>query len=150
MTRLRRLALTGTSLLLCAGLMVAGESVVASGASPKVPGVTKTQITIGATVPLTGIAAQGYSEVAKAANAVFKYVNSKGGSRTSSSASSQAGIRTPKVWATRSQLSTEFTGRCAGKGYSLLAIGVSVGQAACLLRNALANPNHVAAPEQVR
>ncbi len=79
MTRLRRLALTGTSLLLCAGLMVAGESVVASGASPKVPGVTKTQITIGATVPLTGIASQGYSEVAKAANAVFKYVNSKGG-----------------------------------------------------------------------
>ena len=60
--------------------MVAGASVVASGASTaKVPGVTTTQITIGATVPLTGIASPGYNEVAKAANAVFKYVNSKGG-----------------------------------------------------------------------
>lgn len=79
MTRIRRLAITGTSLMLCAGLMTVGGSVAISGAAPKVPGVTAKQITIGATVPLTGIASQGYNEVAKAANAVFKYVNSKGG-----------------------------------------------------------------------
>ncbi|MFI5035806.1 MAG: ABC transporter substrate-binding protein [Acidimicrobiales bacterium] len=79
MTRTRRLAITGTSLLLCAGLMTVGGSLAASGAPPKVPGVTAKQITIGATVPTTGIASQGYNEVAKAANAVFKYVNSKGG-----------------------------------------------------------------------
>ena len=30
-------------------------------------------------MPLTGIASSGYNEVAKAADAVFKYVNSKGG-----------------------------------------------------------------------
>ena len=54
---------------------------VSSARAPptKVPGVTAKQITIGATVPLTGIASSGYSEVAKAANAVFKYVNAKGG-----------------------------------------------------------------------
>jgi ABC-type branched-subunit amino acid transport system substrate-binding protein len=74
-----RLAYTSTALLLCMGLMTAGSSIVTAGAATKVPGVTAKQITIGATVPLTGIAAPGYSEVAKAANAVFKYVNAKGG-----------------------------------------------------------------------
>ena len=48
-------------------------------ASSSTPGVTSSSITIGATVPLTGIASAGYSDVAKAANAVFKYVNAKGG-----------------------------------------------------------------------
>jgi ABC-type branched-subunit amino acid transport system substrate-binding protein len=61
------------------GLMTAGSSIVTAGAATKVPGVTAKQITIGATVPLTGIAAPGYKEVAIAANAVFKYVNSRGG-----------------------------------------------------------------------
>jgi len=79
LSRTRRLTITGTSLLLCAALTSAGGWVAASSAAGKVPGVTSKQITIGATVPLTGIASQGYSEVAKAANAVFKYVNSKGG-----------------------------------------------------------------------
>ncbi|HUX03858.1 MAG TPA: ABC transporter substrate-binding protein [Acidimicrobiales bacterium] len=41
--------------------------------------MTAKQVTIGATVPLTGIASSGYSEVAKAANAVFQWVNKKGG-----------------------------------------------------------------------
>ena len=74
-----RLAYTGTALILCMGLMTAGSSIVTAGAATKTPGVTAKQVTIGATVPLTGIAAQGYDEVAKAANAVFKYVNAKGG-----------------------------------------------------------------------
>src|SRR5580692_7389366 len=42
-------------------------------------GLTVTAMAVGATVPLTGIASTGYNEVAKAANAVFKYVDSKGG-----------------------------------------------------------------------
>jgi len=75
----RRFAYTGTALVLCMGLMTAGTSIVSAGAATKTPGVTAKQITIGATVPLTGIASPGYNEVAKAANAVFKYVNTKGG-----------------------------------------------------------------------
>ena len=43
------------------------------------PGVTSNQITIGATVPLTGPAAPGYDEIAPAMNAVFSYVNAHGG-----------------------------------------------------------------------
>lgn len=42
-------------------------------------GVTNNSITIGATVPLTGPAAPGYSEIAPAMNAVFKWVNAHGG-----------------------------------------------------------------------
>ncbi len=67
--------------LASAGALLMGVVVTAapSGAASATPGVTATQVTIGATVPLTGIASQGYSEVAKAANAVFKWVNSHGG-----------------------------------------------------------------------
>ena len=43
------------------------------------PGVTATTVTIGSTQPLTGPAAPGYSEIAPAANAYFKYVNAHGG-----------------------------------------------------------------------
>src|SRR6202521_5007986 len=43
------------------------------------PGITATDITIGSTQPLTGPAAPGYSEIAPAANAYFKYVNAHGG-----------------------------------------------------------------------
>jgi branched-chain amino acid transport system substrate-binding protein len=52
-----------------------------SGGSPaaSAPGVTKNQIVLGATTPLTGPAAPGYDEIAAATNAVFQYVNAKGG-----------------------------------------------------------------------
>ena len=43
------------------------------------PGITPTTITIGSHQPLTGPAAPGYSEIAPAANAYFKYVNAHGG-----------------------------------------------------------------------
>jgi ABC-type branched-subunit amino acid transport system substrate-binding protein len=43
------------------------------------PGVTATTVTIGSHQPLSGIAAPGYSEISKASNAYFKYVNSHGG-----------------------------------------------------------------------
>lgn len=61
------------------GLLLAAACGTPTTTSASVPGVTKTSITIGATTPLTGPAAPGYSEIAPAANAYFKYVNSQGG-----------------------------------------------------------------------
>src|SRR5215208_484880 len=43
------------------------------------PGVTADSVTIGSHQPLTGPAAPGYSEIAPASNAFFKYLNSQGG-----------------------------------------------------------------------
>ncbi|MBK5306187.1 MAG: ABC transporter substrate-binding protein [Frankiaceae bacterium] len=43
------------------------------------PGVTATTVTIGSHQPLTGPAAPGYSEIAPAAEAMFKYINESGG-----------------------------------------------------------------------
>ena len=73
----RRSVAAGAALaiLLAASGVVVGNAV--AGASTT--GVTKTQITIGATVPLTGPAAPGYSEIAPAMNALFKWVNAHGG-----------------------------------------------------------------------
>jgi ABC-type branched-subunit amino acid transport system substrate-binding protein len=49
-----------------------------AGASTSTPGVTAKTITIGASVPLSGVAAS-YAQVSAAANAVFKYIDKKGG-----------------------------------------------------------------------
>jgi ABC-type branched-subunit amino acid transport system substrate-binding protein len=79
-SKTRRVTITGTAMLLCLGLATVGTSIVGAGAATKkVPGVTAHQITIGATEPETGIASAGYNQVAKAANAVFQYVDSHGG-----------------------------------------------------------------------
>lgn len=78
-TRRRIFAVTSSAMILCTGLVTAAFSGVATGATTAVPGVTSKTINIGATVPLTGIASAGYSEISKSADAVFKYVNSKGG-----------------------------------------------------------------------
>ncbi|HXH76936.1 ABC transporter substrate-binding protein [Nocardioides sp.] len=43
------------------------------------PGVTDSSIKIGATFPLTGVAAPGYSEIPTGAQAYFDYVNEQGG-----------------------------------------------------------------------
>src|SRR6266699_7278770 len=43
------------------------------------PGITPTQIVIGSHQPLTGPAAPGYSEIAPASAAFFKYLNAQGG-----------------------------------------------------------------------
>jgi ABC-type branched-subunit amino acid transport system substrate-binding protein len=51
----------------------------ATAQAESTPGVTSSQITIGATVPLTGPAAPGYSEIAPAMNAVFDWVDAHGG-----------------------------------------------------------------------
>jgi branched-chain amino acid transport system substrate-binding protein len=74
--KVRRLAATAAAVGLSAGLVFTGLTVsVASAAAT--PGLTGTSITIGGTEPLTGPIAAGYSEVSKAANAVFKYLNAK-------------------------------------------------------------------------
>jgi len=62
-------------------VLAAVALVAAAGASARggdAPGVTATSVTIGGTVPLSGIAA-AYASVAKGADAYFKYVNDKGG-----------------------------------------------------------------------
>ena len=72
-----RVTVVGASFALATVGFTAATAAAAT-ATPKVTGVTSTSITIGATVPLTGIASPGYSEVAKAADAVFKWVNTHG------------------------------------------------------------------------
>jgi ABC-type branched-subunit amino acid transport system substrate-binding protein len=60
------------------GTVALGGAAGSAGAASS-PGVTPTRIVIGATVPLTGPAAPGYSEIAPAMNAVFAWVNAHGG-----------------------------------------------------------------------
>lgn len=66
-----------------AGCVLLAVCVVAAACSSSdtqgVPGVSKKKVTIGATVPLTGPAAPGYSEIAPAMNAVFDWANAHGG-----------------------------------------------------------------------
>jgi branched-chain amino acid transport system substrate-binding protein len=76
----RTAATIAASASLCLG--IAGIGLGASPASATAhypPGVTAHTITIGATYPGSGIASLGYDEVAPAARAVFKWVNSHGG-----------------------------------------------------------------------
>jgi branched-chain amino acid transport system substrate-binding protein len=60
-------------------IVVAAVCVTAAGARPLgVPGVTATEIRLGSSVPLSG-EAQDAGNVARGADAYFKYVNAKGG-----------------------------------------------------------------------
>src|SRR5262245_8378279 len=62
-------------------LLVASALVVAAGAAARgadTPGVSATTVTVGGTVPLSGIAA-AYASVARGADASFNYVNSRRG-----------------------------------------------------------------------
>ena len=70
-------AVGGAAALLTAACGSSSPTSTANTASA--PGVTATTVTIGSTQPLTGPAAPGYSEIAPAANAYFKYVNAHGG-----------------------------------------------------------------------
>ncbi|MHB8826919.1 MAG: ABC transporter substrate-binding protein [Acidimicrobiales bacterium] len=74
--RIRRAATLASASALTLGMLSAGLAVSAGAAST--PGVTARTVTIGATVPLSGIAA-GYAEVSAATAAVFDYVNAHGG-----------------------------------------------------------------------
>jgi branched-chain amino acid transport system substrate-binding protein len=78
MKRLRRsMTLLSVSALALGGITT-GLLSSSAGAAGATPGVTANSITIGATVPLSGIAAT-YAPVSAAANAVFKWVNAHGG-----------------------------------------------------------------------
>ncbi|MEA2158325.1 MAG: branched-chain amino acid transport system substrate-binding protein [Solirubrobacteraceae bacterium] len=74
---MRRAAFTAVAAIAAAGLIGACGS--SGSSSSKAPGVTATSITFGAHEPLTGPAAPGYSEIAPASEAFFKYVNAHGG-----------------------------------------------------------------------
>jgi branched-chain amino acid transport system substrate-binding protein len=78
MKRLRRsMTLLSVSALALGGITT-GLLSSSAGAAGSTPGVTANSITIGASVPLSGIAAT-YAPVSAAANAVFKWVNAHGG-----------------------------------------------------------------------
>jgi ABC-type branched-subunit amino acid transport system substrate-binding protein len=78
MKRLRRsLSLLSVSALALGGIS-AGLLSSSAGAAGSTPGVTANSITIGASVPLSGVAAS-YAPVSAAANAVFKWVDVHGG-----------------------------------------------------------------------
>jgi ABC-type branched-subunit amino acid transport system substrate-binding protein len=64
-----------------AGCSSGGSKSSGSGSAltASAPGITPTTITIGSHQPLTGVAAPGYSEIAPASTAYFKYVNAHGG-----------------------------------------------------------------------
>jgi ABC-type branched-subunit amino acid transport system substrate-binding protein len=73
-----------------AGVITAGALVAACGAGGRPSsgsssggaaqvGITNDTVTVGATFPLTGVAAPGYSEIPSGAQAYFDYVNANGG-----------------------------------------------------------------------
>ncbi|MGH9171569.1 MAG: ABC transporter substrate-binding protein [Acidimicrobiales bacterium] len=67
------------SALAAAALVAAACGTTKSPAAVVTPGVSAHTIVLGTTTPLTGAAAPGYDEIAPAVNAVFQYINSKGG-----------------------------------------------------------------------
>jgi ABC-type branched-subunit amino acid transport system substrate-binding protein len=71
------------------GLALAVTLLPETANAESTPGVTASQITIGATVPLTGPAAPGYDEIAPAMTAVFDWVNAKSSTRTSTTATTR-------------------------------------------------------------
>ena len=60
-------------------IAVASLALTSVPAQASEPGITSTSIKLGITVPMTGIAAPGYSKVAPAMRAYFDYVNANGG-----------------------------------------------------------------------
>ena len=76
--RVRRTITLLTASTLALGIASSGVLISGAGASSSTPGVTSNSITIGASVPISGIA-DSYAPVSAAANAVFKWIDSKGG-----------------------------------------------------------------------
>ncbi len=72
-------ASTGVALALLAACGSGTSGGGSSSNQASAPGITATSVAIGSTQPLTGPAAPGYSEIAPAADAYFKYVNAHGG-----------------------------------------------------------------------
>jgi ABC-type branched-subunit amino acid transport system substrate-binding protein len=74
-----RIAVTGAVAVAVVGTLAMGATAGPAGAaSAATPGVTSTTITLGATEPMTGVAAS-YNDIAPAMNAVFLWANAHGG-----------------------------------------------------------------------
>lgn len=78
MTRIAALITAGALVAAC-GAGGRPSSGTSSGGGAAQVGITKDTVTIGATFPLTGVAAPGYSEIPTGAQAYFDYVNANGG-----------------------------------------------------------------------
>ncbi len=76
--RSRRMVALASASALALSVVTGTVAVGSSGAAVATPGVTAKTITVGATVPLSGIAAN-YAEVSAAIAVVFDYVNAHGG-----------------------------------------------------------------------
>jgi ABC-type branched-subunit amino acid transport system substrate-binding protein len=76
--RLRRTMTLFSVSALALGMVSTGLLTGSANAANSTPGVTAKSITIGATVPLSGVAAS-YASVSAASNAVFRWVNAHGG-----------------------------------------------------------------------
>jgi ABC-type branched-subunit amino acid transport system substrate-binding protein len=80
--RTLRVAASGVALALVAAACGSSSSTSGGGGGTNqasAPGITANSISLGTTQPLTGPAAPGYSEIAPAANAMFKWQNAHGG-----------------------------------------------------------------------
>jgi branched-chain amino acid transport system substrate-binding protein len=78
-TSVRRHPAWGAAIALVAVLATACGSSSSTANTASAPGITATSITIGSHQPLTGPAAPGYSEISKASDAYFRWVNDNGG-----------------------------------------------------------------------
>jgi len=78
---MRRLSASWGAWIALAALLASacGGSTGSTTNTASAPGITATQILIGSHQPLTGAAAPGYSEISKASDAYFQWVNSQGG-----------------------------------------------------------------------
>jgi branched-chain amino acid transport system substrate-binding protein len=76
--RVRRTITLLSASALSLGVASSGVLISNADASTSTPGVTAKTITIGAAVPLSGVAVS-YASVSAAANAVFKFIDKKGG-----------------------------------------------------------------------
>lgn len=73
---IKSLAVRTVAVTTAVGLAAVGMAGAAQAADP---GVSKTEVVIGTTTPLTGPAAPGYKDIPAAAQAYFDYVNKSGG-----------------------------------------------------------------------
>jgi branched-chain amino acid transport system substrate-binding protein len=83
-SQFRPVALAGVVAALAIGAAACGSSSSSGGGSSggnsaSAPGVTATTVTVGGHFPLTGPAAPGYSNIPRAIDAYFQYVNAHGG-----------------------------------------------------------------------
>jgi ABC-type branched-subunit amino acid transport system substrate-binding protein len=74
-----KVAILGVALVLAVAACGSSGGGSSGGKTASAPGVTATTVTVGGHFPLTGPAAPGYSNIPRAIDAYFKYVNAHGG-----------------------------------------------------------------------